>query len=87
MPGDAVMRIQAVHPAGGLWACSSASTVTDGVQCQLSGEVHDVVLVVHVDPHSGWDIALRRGDSHSPVQTPALLSMDNALPSHTPGAG
>ena len=81
------MGIQAVHPVGDLCACSSASTVTDGVQCQLSGEVHDVVQVVHVDPHSGWDVALWRGDCHSPVQTPALLSMDNALPSHTPEAG
>lgn len=85
IPGDAVVGIQAVHPVGGLCARSSASMVIDGVQPRLPGQVHDMVLVVHVDALPGWDVALRRGrHCHSPAQTSVLLSMDNPLPSHTP---
>lgn len=88
LPGDAVVGIQAVHPVGSLGTCSSASVLVDGVQSRLPGQVHDVVLVVHVDALPGWDVALRRGrHCHSPVQTSTLLSTDSPPPSHTPWAG
>lgn len=63
VPGDAVMWVQAVSPV--CWLCprGSSGTLVDGVQARLSGKVHDVVLVVHVDALPRRNVALgREGD-------------------------
>lgn len=39
---------------------TGSGPLLDGVQARLPGQVHDVVLIVHVDALAGRDVALRR---------------------------